>query len=42
LALSSVTCDVTADRPIMPCWQWGTSSASNSVKVDAFFAKACS
>jgi hypothetical protein len=42
LALSTVTCDVSADRPIMPCWAWGASSASNSVKVDAFFAKCSS
>lgn len=42
LALTTVTCDVTADRPIMPCWQWGTSSASNIAKCDGFFAKVCS
>lgn len=35
-ALRTVTCDVTADRAVGPGWQWGTSSASNTVTVDAF------
>jgi hypothetical protein len=41
-ALTTVTCDVTADRAVGVGWQWGTSSASNTVKVDGFFAKVCS
>jgi hypothetical protein len=42
LALTTVTCDVTADRPVMPCWQWGTSSASNIVTCDEFEARCSS
>lgn len=36
LALSTITCDVTADRAVGVGWQWGTSSASNTVTVDDF------
>jgi hypothetical protein len=35
-ALRTVTCDVTADRAVGVGWQWGTSSASNTVTVDDF------
>lgn len=35
-ALRTVTCDVTADRAVGPGWQWGASSASNTVTVDEF------
>jgi hypothetical protein len=39
LALTSVTCDVSADRAVGVGWQWGTSSASNTVTVDTFEAR---
>lgn len=42
LALATVTCDVSSDKAIGVGWQWGTSSASNTVTVDAFMAKVCS
>jgi hypothetical protein len=42
LALSTIACDVTADRAVGVGWQWGTSSSSNTVTVDAFMAKVCS
>lgn len=42
LALRTVTCDVTADRAIGVGWQWGTSSASNTVTVQQFEARCSS
>ena len=42
VALTTITCDVTADRPVMPCWQWGTSSATNLVTCDSFEARCSS
>jgi hypothetical protein len=36
LALTTVTCDVTADRAVGVLWQWGALSASNTVTVDDF------
>jgi hypothetical protein len=38
-ALRTVTCDVTADRAVGVGWQYGTSSASNTVTVTEFFVK---
>ena len=35
-ALRTVTFDCTADRALGVGWQWGTSSASNTVTVDSF------
>lgn len=35
-ALRTVTFDCTADRAVGVGWQWGTSSASNTVTVDEF------
>jgi hypothetical protein len=42
LALTTVTCDVTADRAVGVLWQWGASSASNTVTVDDFEARCSS
>ena len=42
LALSTITFDCTADRAVGVGWQWGTSSASNTVTVDGFEARCSS